>query len=138
MNTTIESHKGLVKRLLSQLEIDIEQDKAVALCNAFQNSFHMKLSQDEPVGYIEVNQYNEYRLEPADLFDCSKIEKDIKHNIYLAPPSTEALQKDKAELIEYAIKLRHELNYIDNYVIEEYKNEARDALAIPQPKCMQD
>ena len=50
MNTTIESHKGLVKRLLSQLEIDIEQDKAVALCNAFQNSFHMKLSQDEPVG----------------------------------------------------------------------------------------
>ena len=111
------------------------------------------LSQGEPVGYIEVNQYNEYRLEPADLFDYSKIEKDIKHNIYLSPPSTEALQKenaellgkleqlklDKAELIDYAKMLPggHKANSFlatTNKQISDFSNKS---LSFQQPKCME-
>ena len=62
--------------------------------------------------------------------------------LYLAPPSelfgkVEQLNKEKAELIEYARKLHYKLKHIDNYVIEEYENEAKEALAIPQPKCME-
>ena len=114
------------------------------------------LSQGEPVGYIEVNQYNEYRLEPADLFDYSKIEKDIKHNIYLSPPSTEALQKenaellgkleqlklDKAELIEYAEMLKLSLNTLAFSVArkegeETYFAHIKEALEKHKPKCME-
>ena len=68
--------------------------------------------------------------------------------IYLAPPSTEALQKDKAELIEYANKLLHANDHIAElektttehsewnykYGIDSLISNIND---IPQPKCME-
>ena len=73
-------YKGLVKRLLIQLEIDIELDKATQLCNAF----HAELSQGEAENKVIVD-YEE-KLKSFYINDNQ--------------PSTEALQKDKAELIE--------------------------------------
>ena len=59
--------------------------------------------------------------------------------VYLAPPSTEALQKDKAELIEYAEMLVEILSLIDKGLESNFEAqmEAATALAIPQPKCME-
>ena len=45
-------------------------------------------------------------------------------------PSTEDLQKDKAELIEYARKI---LKTISSYSVDGVDN----ALLIPKPKCME-
>ena len=49
--TNNERHKGLVKRLLIQLEIDIELDKATQLCNAF----HAEISQGEAENKVIVD-----------------------------------------------------------------------------------
>ena len=155
-------YKGLVKRLLSQLEINIELDKATQLCNAF----HAELSQGEAENkvivdydeklksfYINDNQPSTEALqgEPVgyigDLkytpFEVKKISRgkilDTDIPLYTAPPSTEDLQKDKAELIEYARKLYSKFDFIKGYAkdLEEAENEAKQALAIPQPKCME-
>ena len=94
-----ESHKGLVKRLLSQLEIDIELDKAVALCN----DFHSELSQGEPVAWLVegINAYIDY----SRAVGTAQANMRNIMPLYTVQPSTEALQKDKAELIEFYKKL---------------------------------
>ena len=60
--------------------------------------------------------------------------------VYLSPPSTEALQKDKAVLIEYARKLiyAHELNATTMKKLAHARIVAEQALAIPQPKFMKE
>ena len=79
-------YKGLVKRLLSQLEIDIELDKATQLCNAF----HAELSQVEPVGYA--NQEYVYGAECRFVVEKEfSVVKGYTHPIFTAPPSTEDL-----------------------------------------------
>ena len=58
--------------------------------------------------------------------------------IYETSPSTEALQKDKAELIEYEQKIRGVLrNILLINTDEKVKRLCIDAALIPQPKCMQ-
>ena len=100
------------------------------------------LSQGEPVGKVTS------KLGDICAFKSSQVNKgDL---LYTAPPSTESLQyevsakigklqKDKAELIEYASKLHENIAGIaflletDNLMAELCK----DALDILQPKCMQ-
>ena len=59
--------------------------------------------------------------------------------LFAAPPSTEALQKDKEELIEYVKKLHSALENIrvNRFNLEYNHCEAIYSLAIPQPKCME-
>ena len=59
---------------------------------------------------------------------------------YKSPPSTEALQKDKAELIEYAENIRGALDAIMLFGtdIDKAKEFTKMALDIPQPKCMEE
>ena len=59
--------------------------------------------------------------------------------LYLAPPSTEALQKDKAELIEYARILRkgHKSVVLLAAKISQAEEISNKALDIPLPKCME-
>ena len=72
----------------------------------------------------------------------------LKYFIFKTQPSTEDFQlhtytsigdlhKDKAELIEYVKKLRDEIDNIESLsYIDSALECARDALSIPQPKCM--
>ena len=147
--TNNERHKGLVKRLLIQLEIDIELDKAMQLCNAF----HDELSQGEPVGYyyaqrnangviaqvLTPNKPNKKFVEYGNIFDVQEL--------FTAPPSTEALQKDKAEIIEYYKYIKNALICIydakysgqNKNIIStvDMANLAKEVLDIPKPKCME-
>ena len=111
---------------------------------------------DEPVGYLRfISHTNVKFIHNLVLKGASPIitpYPDIP--VYLAPPSTEALQKDnaelfgkveqlkleKTELIEYAKKLNIALENICGNRCNAENNpcEARDALAIQQPKCMQE
>ena len=104
MNTAIESHKGLVKRLLSQLELDIDQDKAVQLCNAFYN----ELLQGAPVGYsVFSEKWIIHKFSHTEISAQKKLNtwqvgwpnnKAYISAIYTAPPSTESLQKELDDL----------------------------------------
>ena len=141
--TNNESQKELVKRLITQIGCDATQSTfrmtlkdAVFMCNAF----YTELSQGEPVAKVVKNLSGQILFTGNDgnYFDISKY---IGKEFYLAPPSTEALQKDKSELIEYAYKLllQHKLiaatenkRFFDSCI-----NDAKDALAISQPKCME-
>ena len=147
-----KSHKGLVKRLITQLEIDIDLEKAIALCN----SFHRESSQGEPVAWARkwfaegIKPYKErnengtmswakqFRLLPMTK---SKILNDDVP-LYASPPSelfgkVEQLNKDKAELIEYARKLHEALKSINFRVSDNLEIYTEEVLAIPQPKCME-
>ena len=59
--------------------------------------------------------------------------------VFTAPPSTEALQKDKAELIEYARILRkgHKSVVLLAAKISQAEEISNKALDIPLPKCME-
>ena len=144
MNTTIESHKGLIKRLLSQLGCAkdapfayvLDINDVLKICNAF----HSELSQGEPVAWTD-----EYFTRVINnTFKATGIFDELNKPLYEAPPSTEALQKeldklteDKAELIEYTRKLREALKNINFGVSDNLEMYTEEVLAIPQPKCMQ-
>ena len=74
-------YKGLVKRLLSQLEIDIELDKATQLCNAF----HAELSQGKPENKVIVD-YDE-KLKSFYINDNQpSLDKRYKAMLDASPP----------------------------------------------------
>ena len=64
--------------------------------------------------------------------------------LFLTQPSTESLQKDKAEMIAYIENLLKPLqNFVDKVDRGEARSvqsytEMKNALAIPQPQCMQE
>ena len=99
--------------------------------------------QGEPVGYIGDLKYTPFEVKKISRGKI--LDTDIP--LYTAPPSTEALQKDKAEMIEYARHLRYQLELIDNYRLdlqftvgsnfERAYTTARYGLSILQPKCME-
>ena len=111
MNTTIKEleklaieHGAFIKRLSQIQEIYADEItfahnelKSFAQALLSQDNARTELSQGEPVGIVA-------KLPSGTIsvgFYLNVAEK-IKHNdlLYLAPPSIEALQKDKAELIE--------------------------------------
>ena len=151
-----KSHKGLVKRLITQLEIDIDLEKAIALCN----SFHRESSQGEPVAWTRkwfaegIKPYKErnengtmswakqFRLLPMTK---SKILNDDVP-LYAAPPSelfdfSEQLNKDKAELIEYAKYLRERIDTAtkaNSWTTSDIYYLLGQTLISPKPKCLDD
>ena len=60
--------------------------------------------------------------------------------LFAASPSTEALKKDNAELIEYAKKLRKSLEYVRSLscINRDAELSARSALNMQQPNAMQE
>ena len=110
------------------------------------------LSQGEPMGYLRFKTINDVTFVPRDVrFVLHGASPHITTYpdlpLYLVPPSTEALQKDKAELIEYAKWLIEHLFIIKNSQDSNLHRNilssiglaklAKDALDNPQPKCMQ-
>ena len=111
-----EIYKGLVKRLIAQLEIDIDLEKSVWLCNAFHSELlkvekkiifeptiwgqHAvdTLNSIKPVAFV----YDEMVL---DKYLCKRASlakegENLPHGtlLYATPPSIEALQKDNSYL----------------------------------------
>ena len=98
------------------------------------------LSQGEPVAwrFIGINEHEGmFMLKDRMPKKYDKTWWKVE-NLYLAPPSTEALQKDKAELIAYAKMLVERLCLIDKGLESNFASqmEAATALSIPQPKCL--
>ena len=104
-------------------------------------------SQGKPVAWRQT-----VHIEEGDIKSIKYLYNDEKIMVddvplYLAPPSIEALQKDKAEMIEYTRHLRYKLELIDNYRLdlqftvgsnfERAYTTARYGLSILQPKCME-
>ena len=94
------------------------------------------LSQGEPVDVCKTNK-----------FSSRTCNRGTNSCVLEHPPSTESLQKDKAEMIEYAKKL---IEYLTTIVNSQNNNDyqfilsslgianfAKEVLSIPQPKCMQ-
>ena len=101
---------------------------------------------EEPVGYLRfISNTNVKFINNLVLKGASPIitpYPDIP--VYIAPPSelfgkVEQLELDKAELIKYARKLiyAHELNDTVMKKLAHTRIVAEQALAIPQPKCME-
>ena len=150
-----KSHKGLVKRLITQLEIDIDLEKAIALCN----SFHRESSQGEPVAwarkwfvdgtkpYKEPNENGrvswakQFRLLPMTK---SKILNDDVP-LYATPQpelfgKVEQLKIEKAELIEYAKYLRERIDTATKanlLTTSDIYYLLGQTLISPKPKCME-
>ena len=110
------------------------------------------LSQGEPMGYLRFKTINDVTFVPRDVrFVLHGASPHITTYpdlpLYLVPPSTEALQKDKAELIEYAKWLIEHLFIIKNSQDSNLHRNilssiglaklANDALDNPKPKCME-
>ena len=116
--------------------MNIQTDKNIELPSPLsQETVRAEPSQGEPVAWTD-----EYFTRVINnTFKATGIFDELNKPLYEAPPSTEALQKeldklteDKAELIKYARKLINKLHYASRF-----SQMARDGLAIPQPKCMQ-
>ena len=103
---------------------------------AWKTSLQALLSQGEPVAWTD-----EYFTRVINnTFKATGIFDELNKPLYEVPPLTEALQKDKEELIEYAENIRGALDAIMIFGadIDKAKEFSKMALAIPQPKCMQE
>ena len=91
--------------------------------------------QGEPVGYIGDLKYTPFEVKKISRGKI--LDTDIP--LYTAPPSIEALQKDKVALIEYAERLLAAHCEISNETVKMIKAKfiSADAMMIPLPKCME-
>ena len=105
-----------------------------------------KMETVEPIGYLRfISNTNVKFIHNLVLKGASPIITTYPDlPVYLAPQSelfgkVEQLNKDKAELIAYARKLiyAHELNATTMKKLAHTRIVAEQALAIPQPKCME-
>ena len=139
---------GLVKELITNTRFKLANETTVKDIANICEAYHAQAPlQGELVAWRQTVHVEEVGIKSIKyLYNDEKIMVDDKP-LYLATPSTEALQKDKAELVEYARHLRYQLELIDNYRLdlqftvgsnfERAYTTARYGLSIPQPKCME-
>ena len=112
----------------------------------------------KPIAYLAMTYTQDINAREDGFEVCSKFDSGA-FPVYISPPSTEALQKDnaelfgiseqlkkdKVELIEYVKKLRNAIDAMANngwmYCgpegLDTCQQKVFDVLAIPQPQCME-
>ena len=105
------------------------------------------LTQGEPVAYVEMWGAQEFNSKHIQC-ETKILEKlPVGTKLYTVLPSTEALQKENTELIEYVRNIEHKLLFLKAYSeandYSKIKNvkvnlteKIAELLAIPQAKCM--
>ena len=151
MNTTIEEFQ---KWLLAQEKKPVKGEMTLGKINeyrthmckhAFEGGFNAAqdlLSQGKPVAWLVegIDAYTDY----ARAVGTAQANMRAIKPLFLTQPSTESLQKDKAEMIAYIENLLKPLqNFVDKVDRGEARSvqsytEMKNALAIPQPQCMQE
>ena len=136
MTKTIELVKELIKNTRFKLANETTVKDIANICEAYHEQ--AILSQGDPVAF-RYKHKDDLQWQYTNKIEVISVENIIVENLYTFPPSTEALKKDKAEMIAYARKLYSKFDFIKGYAkdLEEAENEAKQALAIPKPKCME-
>lgn len=133
------------KHVWADCQIDKTQNY-VCITDQLTKFAELQQSQGEPVGYlrfitnetVKFISKNNFKLVLKGASPIITSYPDLP--VYTEPPLTEALQKDKEELIEYAENILGALDAIMIFGtnIDKAKEFAKMALAIPQPNCLQE